>query len=177
VQQLEAAAIQGSVPVTPPSGSASPSPSPSSPEAAVLARSVATLFNSSVVECAAFVRDCTVPSVALISPSLDTRGRDSLVKLYIGLKAQFPNSTLTVESVTDEAAGKYDVAFVINGMLSNGRPLSLPGHFFVSTEANKVTKVVGMWNETSVLAQQFGMELSEWKKKADGASFFEDFWL
>ena len=170
IQQLESLAGPAA-PVTP---TASPS---NAAAASKLATSIATLFNASIVSVAAFVRDHTTPTVSLISPSLDTTGRDSLVKFYIGLKAQFPNSTLTVNNVHHEGDGKFDVCFTISGMLSNGRPLTLPGHFFVSTGNSKIHKVVGMWNETSVLAQQFGLELSEWKKKADGASFFEDIWL
>lgn len=175
IAQLEAAAAKTSsaaAPVSPTSSSGSSDPA--------LALDLANLFNGDIVSVASFVRDRCAASVSLVSPSMETQGRDMLVKLFVGLQAQFPNSKLNVTK-TDSSTGVHDVAFNLEGMLSNGRPLLLPGHFFVTTakgpKGDHITKVIGVWNETSVLAQQFGMELSEWKKKADGASFFEDFWL
>jgi len=126
--------------------------------AKAVAESTATLFNKINIEIAGFVRDNTCPDPLVFSPSGDTTDRDSMVKLFISLKTQFPNSVLTIASTDFEVGGRYDVAFTIKGSLSDGRALCMTGHFFVSMEGLKVTKLVGLWNENSLRAVRDGIE-------------------
>lgn len=140
-----------------------------------LATKAVDLFNLELIECTNFTRAHHSNDCEVMSPSSFASGQDAVVKFWMDMKQMFPNSKLEVVSSKSEGGGKFHVSWKITGMLANGAALSLNGNTFVSVKGNLVTKIVSMWDASSVLAQQFGMTHEEFVKKSDTASYFEDF--
>jgi len=140
----------------------------------LVATKAVDLFNINLVECATFIRAYHSSDCEVISPSTFSTGQDAVVKFWMDMKQRFPNSKLKATSTKSEGGGKFHISWKITGMLSNGAALSLDGNTFVSVKGGVVTKIVSMWDASSVLAQ-FGMTHDEFVKKSETASYFEDF--
>lgn len=155
----------------------SPSSAVSDPKAAHVAQSAVHLFNGDLPFIANFVSNQYSETCENITQAKVTTGKNAAVKDLLAMKTKFPRSNLKVTSVKDETAGKYHFSWTITGTLSNGKPLTLDGHSFITVAGGCVVKTVNMWDAMSVMAQMLGMTQDELVKKSESASHFEDFIL
>ncbi|GMH54181.1 hypothetical protein TL16_g01621 [Triparma laevis f. inornata] len=142
-----------------------------------IAQSAVNSFNADLPSIASFTKSYTSDNCEVISQAGVTQGKDAFVQQLISMKKQFPDSSLKIVSVKDESANKLHLTWTITGMLSNGKPLNLDGHSFVTVVDGLIVKNVCMWDAMSVMAQMLGMSQSELVEKSESASHFEDFIL
>ncbi|GMI05313.1 hypothetical protein TrVE_jg1159 [Triparma verrucosa] len=142
-----------------------------------IAQSAVNSFNADLPSIASFTKSYYSDNCEVISQASVTQGKDAFVQLLISMKKQFPNSSLKIVSVKDESSNKLHLTWTITGMLSNGKPLNLEGHSFVTVVDGLIVKNVCMWDAMSVMAQMLGMSQDELVEKSESASHFEDFIL
>jgi len=133
------------------------------------------LFNFNLSESAAFIRANHSNECDVMSPSSFACGHDAVVKFWMDMKQKFPSSKLEVVQTKSEGGGRFHVTWNITGKLANGAALNLNGNTFVTVKGGIITKLVSMWDASSVLAQQFRITQEEFVKKVEAASHFEDF--